>query len=275
MRSTCLFLFLFASLFQAQTHRFIYDYQFKMDSTTTNYRKTAMVLDVNKDEIKFYEYQQLLNDSINKRGGSSYSWNNNPVLKRKRGSNTNVNYFMMKDYFSTNSTDKMDWVLSNETKKSGEYQLQKATTRFGGRQWTAWFCKDITINEGPYKFRGLPGLIFEISDDRKNFIFTLNKSVLLKDTFDTSDFLENFSKKKPVSIDLKTLHRIMLEFYNDPLREMRDKFDEKGEGIYKVGGIEVKSKEQFKDLTLVAQQHIRKSNNPLELDTAIIYPITK
>jgi GLPGLI family protein len=45
---------------------------------------------------------------------------------------------------------------------------ENATTKFGGRNWTAWFCEQIPFQEGPYKFRGLPALIFEISDNEGN-----------------------------------------------------------------------------------------------------------
>lgn len=35
-----------------------------------------------------------------------------------------------------------------------------ATTQFRGLTYTAWFALDIPINEGPWKFHGLPGLIW-------------------------------------------------------------------------------------------------------------------
>ena len=53
------------------------------------------------------------------------------------------------------------------------YDVQKATTEFGGRKWIAWFAKEIPIQSGPYKFFGLPGLILKIEDIHKNHIFEL------------------------------------------------------------------------------------------------------
>jgi GLPGLI family protein len=50
---------------------------------------------------------------------------------------------------------------------------QKATTQYGGRNWTAWFASSIPIFDGPYKFSGLPGLIVQIHDGSNYFIFNL------------------------------------------------------------------------------------------------------
>jgi len=53
------------------------------------------------------------------------------------------------------------WRISTETQTIIGYRSQKATTRFGGRDWTVWFTPDIPISEGPWKLRGLPGLILK------------------------------------------------------------------------------------------------------------------
>ena len=272
MKILSLFFVLAFGFAHSQTHRFVYEYQFKTNPKAEDFRKANMVLDVNPDEIKFYDYQHLINDSINKKGGRNYSWNGNPSVKRNRNSFKNISYQMTKDYFLVNSEDLMTWKLSEETKKTGEYTLQKATTDFKGRKWIAWFCKEVNIDEGPYKFRGLPGLIFELSDDQQNFIFKLIKSEKLAKTFDTNDFLENFGGKKPYEINQETLNKMMLEFYNDPMREIRERFDELPVGTFKVGGEPVKSKDQLKDMAKVMQEHLRKNHNPIELTGTIMYP---
>ena len=82
----------FTTLSKAQTHRFIYQFDYKPDSTSITQRQTNMVLDVNPDEIKFYEFGHIKNDSINKSGGRSYSWSGVPALKRKKNSSENTNY---------------------------------------------------------------------------------------------------------------------------------------------------------------------------------------
>lgn len=273
MKINTLFVLLFLGICsKAQTHRFIYEFKFKPDSASTEYRNVNMALDINPKDVKFYHYENIINDSINKKGGRNYNWNGTPAVKRNKNSYQNTNYEMMMDYFSFKTEDKMDWHLENETKTSGQYTLQKATTDFGGRHWTAWFCQDINISEGPYKFRGLPGLIFELNDSRDNFIFKLVKSQKLDKTYDTSDFLESFGGKKPVEVKLTDMHKMMLQFYNDPMKELREKFDDVPPGTFQVGGTKITSKDQFKEMAKVMQNFIAKNYNPIDLTTAVIYP---
>lgn len=270
-----LLLLLFPFFISAQTHRFIYEYQFKSDSPTKALTKENMILDINPDEIKFYPYFFAENDSINKlKNNNNSSWDDLlPVITRSRNTNKNTSYVLLNDLFSVQTVDPINWKLSTETKKVGNYSLQKATTTFGGRNWTAWFNTEINLNEGPYKFRGLPGLIFEISDDRNNFSFSLVKSYQLKSTYDTSDFLESFAGQKAIPITEKMLLKKQLELFNDPLQDFKEMFkNSKGEGSFSVMGVKIKSLDQFKELTTMTQERMRKENNPIELDKAIHYP---
>lgn len=266
------FLIFLTGFSKAQTHRFIYEYQYKPNAEAKEYKTSNMVLDINPTDVKFYAYGNIVNDSINKKGGHNYSWNQTPAIKRNKDSYQNTNYDMMMDYFSYQTTDKMDWKLENETKTSGQYNLQKATTNYGGREWVAWFSKDINISEGPYKLKGLPGLIFELNDSNNNFIFKLVKSQKLDKTYDTSDFLENFAGKKSLNVTVDEMHKQQLKFYNDPMKDLREKFDDTPPGTFQVGGKKITSKDQFKEMAKVIQQHILQTYNPLDKVNAVIYP---
>lgn len=67
----------------------------------------------------------------------------------------------------------MQWNLTGETSQVGNYQCQKAVTSFGGREWEVWFCTDIPVDGGPYKFSGLPGLILKVSDTEGHFSWNM------------------------------------------------------------------------------------------------------
>ncbi|MGQ1944417.1 GLPGLI family protein [Ornithobacterium rhinotracheale] len=70
------------------------------------------------------------------------------------------------------STPQLKWQLQKAQKEILGYAVQKATTQYGGRNWVAWFAKDIPFAYGPYIFGGLPGLILEVYDTEDEHHFT-------------------------------------------------------------------------------------------------------
>lgn len=268
---------LLVTFLQAQTHRFIYELQYKMDSTETKPQKVNMILDITPKEVKFYGKDLATTDSLNKKFGmnSSYTDMTGQVVKRKINSFENENFINIKNgYYSFKTADKINWNISNETKKVENYTLQKAITQFGGRNWTAWFCKDIPFNEGPFKLRGLPGLIFELSDDKRNFIYNLVKSQELPGIFATEDFLESNFGNKAIPINEKQKHKLIMEFYNDPFAFERNNLSKTNNDLrININGKEIHNVDELNTQTKSMQEVIRKYNNPLEIDKAMRYPI--
>ena len=66
-------------------------------------------------------------------------------------------------YRYTEPIPEIDWQLSEETQEVMGYECHKATARWRGRDWTAWYS-DIPVDAGPWKFQGLPGLILKLED---------------------------------------------------------------------------------------------------------------
>lgn len=64
------------------------------------------------------------------------------------------------------------WKITSETKMIANYLCQKAITNFKGRVYEAWFCNQLPYQNGPWKLGGLPGLILEAYDLKKEIIFT-------------------------------------------------------------------------------------------------------
>lgn len=74
--------------------------------------------------------------------------------------------------FEDEGAERLDWVLREEFKNISGYYCQKATVLFRGRNYDAWFTTEIPLPYGPWKLGGLPGLILEVYDDRKEISFT-------------------------------------------------------------------------------------------------------
>ena len=62
------------------------------------------------------------------------------------------------------------WELSEETDEIMGHECHKATAKWRGRDWTAWYS-DIPIDAGPWKFQGLPGLILKLEDSTGQHYF--------------------------------------------------------------------------------------------------------
>ncbi|WP_083190008.1 GLPGLI family protein [Chryseobacterium artocarpi] len=268
---------LIAAIMNAQTHRFIYELQYRPDTIrNAPYEKEEMILDINPEEVKFYESGFLVSDSLNiLHGGTSsqHTSQSGQTIIRKRNSNKNKNYvqiMMMPYYYVFETEDNIQWKVEADTKKINNYNLQKATARFGGRNWTAWFTPDINIPEGPYKFRGLPGMVLYVEDDKKDFVYSFSRNVNLPKTYNTKGFLEKHYSLDALTIDFKKWVKLNLEFYNDPYARMRTDFQP--DWTVKIDGRQIKSKEEFAGLTKQTQMNIKKYYNPIELDKAIPYP---
>ena len=68
----------------------------------------------------------------------------------------------------------INWKIQKDTMSFGALHCQKATGHFKGRDYEAWFCADLPFHNGPWKLNGLPGLILEASDTKKEVIFKFN-----------------------------------------------------------------------------------------------------
>jgi hypothetical protein len=79
--------------------------------------------------------------------------------------------FEGKEILYRDSLHPMTWVLDGETKKIDSIDCYRATALFRGRTYVAWYAPSIPITNGPWKLGGLPGLIMEAYDERKDLYF--------------------------------------------------------------------------------------------------------
>jgi GLPGLI family protein len=65
-----------------------------------------------------------------------------------------------------------NWELMEDSTILG-FKVIAAKGFFFGREWKAWFCPEIPVSDGPYKFSGLPGLIFRVGSNDNHFIIEI------------------------------------------------------------------------------------------------------
>lgn len=73
--------------------------------------------------------------------------------------------------FYTEPYSELVWTTGDSTKTIMGYECIMATADYHGRRWTAWFAPEIPVQEGPWKLRGLPGLILEASEPKGHHSF--------------------------------------------------------------------------------------------------------
>lgn len=178
MRGTqTLLLLLISILTYGQNKQFLYEYRFVPDSTRkADVKSEIMILTVLKDRTEYYSAVRYASDSAQaadfKKGIVSMPDNVESVnewVTKYPGTHQLIHTtFLVWDKYRVKQDVELRWKLTNEFSKILNYGVQKATTQFGGRQWTAWFTKEIPIQDGPYKFKGLPGLILKIEDSTKS-----------------------------------------------------------------------------------------------------------
>ena len=139
---------------------------------------------------------------------------------------------------------KIEWTIENEFDEHMGFKTQKAITSYGGRDYEAWFAEEIPINDGPYIFGNLPGLIVKLKDTRNHYNFKLTK-------------VEN----KSVNVDYVT-HRKTITSTKSQFHKAQHDFNANVVGRMAMGGVTLTDKNQAKDI----QEGYNKKNNPLELD---------
>lgn len=285
----------FAALFlliglmvSAQNNRVIYEYKFRPDSTKIDSLKTEwMYLDINKNGSKYYskktfESDSIIDESIKKQMSSGMR--SISVSRNRQGGD--INYEVEKTYpdyeislisnigndtYKVAEDRKIEWKIATEKKKIGEFNTQKATADFAGRKWVAWFTTDVPIQDGPYKFSGLPGLIVEIADVKDNHKIELKglKKISEKpqEELNTQGKDIPFLRKKPIDVNRSKYLKIVAQYENDPVQAMREVLGRPNSKVMiNVNGREISDpKDILRELEKSAREEMKRNNNKIEL----------
>lgn len=157
--------------------------------------------------------------------------------------------------------DNLSWQLLDGEKKILGYICHRAQVNFGGRDWEAWYAYDIPLQDGPYKFFGLPGLILEIFSKDGDYYFTAN-SILNKD---------NTFNYKIAAIQFQSTEqqiKFKQEIINDPAIQYRkdmQRLKESNMGVnISFDGKQITPKDSERMIVETFKSWMKEHNNPIE-----------
>lgn len=271
MKKTLFFLFLFAQILYGQNKRFAYQYIYVPDSTNRSATvKELMFLDITHNKSMFYSHRKTVEDSTSiaeAQKGNFYIPNADIVYKIEKVYPDKV-FFKTTDYglgkIKVEDQRKMKWDILPDKQKIGEYNAQKATTNFGGRKWTAWFSSDLAIQDGPYKFKDLPGLIIKIEDDTQSHIFEL---VGIKNINNNLQYPELNGPAKEIVLTQQEFEKLFIIYRKDPAVRTKQLYmqgkimDQKdSSGNFRTAA------EIVQNIETQTKERLKKDNNIIEID---------
>ncbi|HCD9236008.1 TPA: GLPGLI family protein [Elizabethkingia anophelis] len=273
---------LFPFLVFSQSNRFIYEYTFKMDSLNkSKIDRELMFLDVNKDKSEFYSYKRFAHDSAwtaskNKLGGSNAidfrNYNSKvdfSVAKDYKQNKITLYYSVGYDTYDISDFNSISWKIKPETSTILDFKVQLAEASLGGRKWKAWFCPDIPVQDGPYRFNGLPGLILKVEDTNKDHSFILVGTKLLTE----DKIYEPFANKKTYTINYKSLKGAWKEYVKNPVKNMQLSSSSNGSSKVNISvtytddnGKTYSGSEFIREVSRSTQERLKNINNFIEPD---------
>ena len=88
------------------------------------------------------------------------------------GQTTVREFIFPHDYEGYEPTPEIVWTLTDDTLTVGGYYCQTATCKFRGVAWTVCYTEEIPSSAGPWRLRGLPGLIVKAESEAHTFCLT-------------------------------------------------------------------------------------------------------
>ncbi|MCT2563917.1 GLPGLI family protein [Chryseobacterium herbae] len=248
-----------------QNMTFLYEVSYKSSPNESISKTENYYLDLFGSESVFRSENDRQTDSIVYNNGRAFAnYIDFNQLYCRKNINTKKVYKtvttpLYNDVFDILAED-INWKVLPETMMIADMNCQKAVLEYGGRNWEAWFTVRIPIQEGPYVFYGLPGLIVKISDEKKNYSFSLVES-------HKSEQSNLFRIRKGKLIDWAMFEKIQRNFYSEPFAELKARntkmivTDDKGNKLDR----------NYDDMSEKMRITLRARNNPVELNHKIDY----
>lgn len=205
-----------------------YDFSINMDTVSNNViRKTdVFIIKINKTSSNFYseirhfgikqrhEYlQKNMTEGVISIDNSKMNFGDADKESECVEINFEKKYYRVYDRISKNphyyedSLTTPDWLLFPDTIRILNELCQKATSYYRGRNIIAWFAKNIPLQQGPWLYNGLPGLILKVEDTHNQFSFVCRELIANPQTEPVFMEYENAEKiSKEIAIKRKRLY---------------------------------------------------------------------
>ncbi|WP_417430898.1 GLPGLI family protein [Halpernia sp.] len=154
-------IFFSGNFIYSQNYTIGYDVKFrpKVEDSTKVFEKYLLNINAETKE-SFFKFQDL-----------NYSDFNANIFKNSSKDIFKKYEMILYKFYSSDYLFPTKWELLKQKKEILGHKCENASISFGGREWIAWYTMEIPIQDGPYKFSGLPGLILEISSNDNDYQF--------------------------------------------------------------------------------------------------------
>lgn len=143
------------------------------------YNPTTLWMDINsKDDAACQAYGAMAaalqdagrGDEVPNRSVSIYVFKNFDEQKKTVYDDYSDQFAKYKESFG-----EMQWeIVPDSTITLLGYECILARSSYHGREWNVWFTPEVPVQDGPWKFAGLPGLILKANESKGIHSFTVN-----------------------------------------------------------------------------------------------------
>jgi len=162
----------------------------------------------------------------------------NTVIKTALDFNSNQRVYIR------DTIERLEWKISSESKYIQSFECIKATLKYQGSSYTAWFTTEIPTSFGPYDFGQLLGLILELySEDHRLYIAATQITYPFEETVDLpKEDLEYISFS-----EYEDLNQKYLDSFAKSIKEKAVRVLTKSERGVKISNIKIETKKNNKN----------------------------
>lgn len=158
----------------------------------TVFREENMALYIGANITSYFSLDQFKKDSLRviqqEQGGGMVidtrgrKTNNTRILFDKSQQKMVVSEVLIKRYYYEDIYPAIQWRITDDVKEIGGLKCTRAEGEFKGRTYYAWFTTAVALSGAPWKLAGLPGLVMEAYDSKKQVYFLFAGMENNKDT---------------------------------------------------------------------------------------------